>query len=177
MRSTQTQEIVVQTKRPVDRVVVQNAPLVFVGYGVSAPEAGWDDFKGVDLKGKIAVCLINDPDFEAKPGEAPTASSAARPRPITAAGPTSTRRRRAAARSGMLIIHETAPASYGWNTVKNSNSNAQFDIVRENPAAQNPLLQGWIQRDLAKALFKAVGAGPRDRRRSAPAPRRSSPSC
>ena len=55
---------------PVDRVSIENAPLVFVGYGVTAPERGWDDFKGVDLKGKVAVILINDPDFEAAPGEA-----------------------------------------------------------------------------------------------------------
>jgi len=50
---------------PVDRVTIESAPMVFVGYGVNAPERGWDDFKGVDLKGKVAVFLINDPDFEA----------------------------------------------------------------------------------------------------------------
>ena len=58
---------------------------------------------------------------------------------------------------GMLIVHETEPASYGWNTVKNSNANAQFDIVRDDPAKSHPLLQGWIQRDLAADLFKAAG--------------------
>jgi hypothetical protein len=55
--------------RPVDRVKIEHAPLVFVGYGVTAPERGWDDYKGVDLKGKVAVYLINDPDFEAQPGD------------------------------------------------------------------------------------------------------------
>ncbi|MCH1932806.1 hypothetical protein L9G16_21940, partial [Shewanella sp. A25] len=70
-RTLQTQtDLRVETQRPVERVQIQDAPLVFVGYGVSAPERGWDDFKGVDLKGKIAVILINDPDFEAKEGEA-----------------------------------------------------------------------------------------------------------
>ena len=154
---TQSQEIVVQTKRPVDRIAFQNAPLVFVGYGVTAPEAGWDDFKGVDLKGKIAVCLVNDPDFEAKPGEDAYGKFGGKAE--TYYGRWTYKYEEAARRGaiGMLIIHETAPASYGWNTVKNSNSNAQFDIVRENPAAQNPLLQGWIQYDLAKALFKASG--------------------
>ena len=62
-------DISASTLRPIDQVTIENAPMVFVGYGVSAPERGWDDFKGVDLKGKIAVILINDPDFEAKPGE------------------------------------------------------------------------------------------------------------
>ena len=57
-------EIVVRTMLPIPRVSVKDAPLVFVGYGVSAPERHWDDFKGVDLHGKIAVVLVNDPDFE-----------------------------------------------------------------------------------------------------------------
>jgi Zn-dependent M28 family amino/carboxypeptidase len=58
---------------------------------------------------------------------------------------------------GMLIVHETKPAAYGWATVKNSNANAQFDIVRRDPSMAHPLLQGWIQRDLAAALFRACG--------------------
>ena len=57
-------DIYLGTVRPVDRVSIANAPMVFVGYGVSAPERGWDDFKGVDLHGKVAVMLVNDPDFE-----------------------------------------------------------------------------------------------------------------
>ena len=62
-------EIVVRTLLPIPHVSVVNAPLVFVGYGVSAPERRWDDFKGADLKGKIAVVLVNDPDFELAPGD------------------------------------------------------------------------------------------------------------
>ena len=62
-------DIYLGTVRPVDRVKIENAPMVFVGYGVSAPERGWDDFKGVDFKGKVAVMLVNDPDFEAAAGE------------------------------------------------------------------------------------------------------------
>src|SRR6478672_4822206 len=62
-------EVYLGTVRPVDRVRIENAPMVFVGYGVNAPERGWDDFKGVDLHGKVAVMLVNDPDFEAAAGE------------------------------------------------------------------------------------------------------------
>jgi aminopeptidase len=62
-------DVYLGTVRPVDRVRIANAPMVFVGYGVTAPERGWDDFKGVDLKGKVAVMLVNDPDFEAAPAE------------------------------------------------------------------------------------------------------------
>ena len=154
---TQTQEVVVQALRPVDRVAIANAPMVFVGYGVHAPEQGWDDFKGVDLHGKIAVCLINDPDFEAEPGEPVAGKFGGKAEAYYGRW---TYKYEEAARQGalgLLIIHETPGASYGWNTVKNSNSNAQFDIVRDDPAKAHPLLQGWMQRDLAVSLFKAAG--------------------
>ena len=154
---TQTQEIVVQALRPVDRVAIENAPMVFVGYGVHAPEQGWDDFKGVDLKGKIAVCLINDPDFEAAK-DAPVQGKFGG-KAMTYYGRWTYKYEEAARQGalGLIIVHETAGASYGWNTVKNSNGNAQFDIVRDDPAKAHPLLQGWMQRDLAIDLFKAAG--------------------
>ncbi len=69
MPLVQARDIYVSTVRPVDTVAIADAPMVFVGYGVAAPERGWDDFKGVDLTGKIAVMLVNDPDFEAAAGE------------------------------------------------------------------------------------------------------------
>ena len=62
------EDIYASTVQPVEQVAIKDAPMVFVGYGVSAPERGWDDFKGVDLKGKVAVMLVNDPDFEAGAG-------------------------------------------------------------------------------------------------------------
>ena len=62
-------DVYLGTVRAVDRVAIADAPMVFVGYGVAAPERGWDDFKGTDLHGKVAVILVNDPDFEAAPGE------------------------------------------------------------------------------------------------------------
>ena len=66
-------DIYLSTVRETARARIDNAPVVFVGYGVNAPERGWDDFKGVDLKGKVALFLVNDPDFEAAPGESPAA--------------------------------------------------------------------------------------------------------
>jgi Zn-dependent M28 family amino/carboxypeptidase len=120
---------------------------------VKAPERHWDDFKGVDLHGKIAVVLINDPDFEADLGGRFDGKA------MTYYGRWTYKYEEAARQGalGMLIIHETAPAAYGWATVRNSNSNAQFDIVRANPPDAHPLLQGWIQRDLAVELFKRAG--------------------
>ncbi|BAV96295.1 M28 family metallopeptidase [Bacillus cereus] len=133
-------------------VNIKNAPLVFAGYGVSAPERQWDDFKGVDLKGKVAVVLINDPDFEA--GAGPFGGKA-----MTYYGRWTYKYEEAARRGalGLLIVHETDPASYGWATVKNSNTNTMFDVVRDNPGATHPTLEGWIQRDTAVSLFKSAG--------------------
>ena len=154
---TQGDQAVVQTLLPVNHVDIRNAPLVFCGYGVHAPELGWNDFKGVDLHGKIAVVLINDPDFEA-PAGSPVAGKFGG-KAETYYGRWTYKYEEAARQGalGMLIVHETAPASYGWNTVKNSNANAQFDIVREDPSKSHALLQGWIQRDLAVEMFRKAG--------------------
>src|SRR5262245_4250027 len=141
------------THLPTARVTVNKAPLVFVGFGVSAPERKWDDFKGVDLRGKIGLVLINDPDFEADlrgrfDGKA-----------MTYYGRWTYKYEEAARRGalGLLVIHETAPASYGWATVKNSNTVAMVDIVRPDPAAVHPPVEGWIQRDVTVDLFKSAG--------------------
>ena len=132
-------------------VDISKAPLVFLGYGVKAPERNWDDFKGVDLKGKIAVVLINDPDFETGQGDFDGKG-------MTYYGRwTQVRGRRPPGALGVLIVHETAPASYGWATVAGSNTNTMFDVVRDNPAESHPLLEGWIQRDLAVELFRSAG--------------------
>jgi len=133
-------------------VAITDAPLVFVGYGVKAPERQWDDYKGVDLHGKIAVVLINDPDFETGKGDFGGKA-------MTYYGRWTCKYEEAARQGalGMLVIHESAPASYGWATVKNSNTNAMFDIVRDKPAEVHPELEGWIQRDLAVAMFKGAG--------------------
>jgi Zn-dependent M28 family amino/carboxypeptidase len=154
---TELQDIVVHSLLPTTHVSVKDAPLVFIGYGVDAPERHWDDFKGQDLKGKIAVVLINDPDFEMDPADPLFGRFDGKS--MTYYGRWTYKYAEAARRGalGVLIVHETGPAAYGWNTVKNSNANAQFDIVRPDPGALHPLIEGWIQRDTAVALFKAAG--------------------
>ncbi|WP_425508258.1 M28 family metallopeptidase [Tahibacter soli] len=134
------------------QVSFEDVPLVFAGYGVKAPERNWDDFKGVDLKGKIAIVLINDPDFETGKGDFGGKA-------MTYYGRWTYKYEEAARQGakGLLIVHETAPASYGWATVKNSNTNTMFDIVRDKPAAAHPAFEGWIQRDFAVDLFKKSG--------------------
>jgi Zn-dependent M28 family amino/carboxypeptidase len=133
-------------------VTINNAPLVFVGYGVTAPERRWDDFKGVDVKGKILVVLINDPDFETGKGDFGGKA-------MTNYGRWTYKYEEAARRgaAGVLIVHETAGASYGWATVKNSNTNTMFDVVRKDPKSAHTPMEAWIQRDLAVAIFQASG--------------------
>ena len=149
----QGEQIAVRAPTNGDKAMAINgAPLVFAGYGVKAPERGWDDFKGLDARGKILVVLVNDPDFEG--GEGDFGGKA-----MTYYGRWTYKYEEGArlGAKGVLVIHETEPASYGWATVKNSNNTAMFDIVRENPAAEHPPLEGWIQRDLATQLFAASG--------------------
>jgi Zn-dependent M28 family amino/carboxypeptidase len=124
---------------------------------VQAHERQWDDYKGVDLHGKIAVVLVNDPDFETAGSDAGKGDFGGKA--MTYYGRWTYKYEEAARQGalGMLVIHETAPASYGWATVKNSNIITMFDIVREHPAAEHPLLEGWIQRDLALQMFKHAG--------------------
>jgi len=153
----QAEDIAVMTEVPVDHVAIKDAPLVFVGYGVKAPERGWDDFKGVDLHGKIMVVLINDPDFEADKTDG--AFGKFDGKSMTYYGRWTYKFEEAARQgaAGILIVHETAPAAYGWGVVKNSNTIPQFDIVRADPGASHPVVQGWVQRPIAVNLFKAAG--------------------
>ena len=135
-----------------DRVEIKDAPIVFGGYGVVAPERNWDDFKGMDLSGKIVMVLVNDPDFET--GEGDFGGKA-----MTYYGRWTYKYEEAARQGalGLLVIHETAPASYGWATVKNSNTNEIFDIIRAEPAKAHVPLEGWVQRDVAADLLARAG--------------------
>ncbi|GAB3359612.1 M28 family metallopeptidase [Lysobacter tyrosinilyticus] len=150
---TQGEQIAVRAALNGDKhVTIKDAPLVFAGYGVKAPERNWDDFKGVDLKGKIIVVLINDPDFETGQGDFGGKA-------MTYYGRWTYKYEEAARQgaAGLLIVHETEGASYGWATVKNSNTNTMFDVVRDDPHAVHAPLEGWIQRDVAVDMFKRAG--------------------
>lgn len=136
----------------VDTVSLKDAPLVFLGYGVEAPERNWDDFKDQDLRGKVGIILINDPDFET--GEGDFGGKA-----MTWYGRWPYKYEEAADQklAGLIIVHETAPASYGWNTVKNSFTNTQFDIVRERPLEAHTSFEAWAQRDVVVDLLRRAG--------------------
>jgi Zn-dependent M28 family amino/carboxypeptidase len=148
--------IYVSTVRDTQAVTIRNAPMVFVGYGVTAPERGWDDFGDVDLTGKVAVFLVNDPDFEAQPGDRVAGRFGGRA--MTYYGRWTYKFEEAARRGaiGALVIHETEGAGYGWNTVQ-APAGENY-AIRLAPGSRQPvLLQGWLQRPVAVDLFRRAG--------------------
>ena len=149
----QFEDVYLNTVRPGDTVSIAPSPLVFVGYGVSAPERGWDDFKGVDLHGKIALFLVNDPDFEAQPGEAVAGRFGGKA--MTYYGRWTYKYEEAARRgaAAALIVHEAPGAGYGWSTVV-APRGENFDVVG---GAERVPLQGWLQRKAAVDLFQGAG--------------------
>ena len=152
-RWTQGEEVALRAASTgTTHVALADAPMVFVGYGVTAPERNWDDFKGVDLKGKVALVLVNDPDFETGAGDFGGKA-------MTFYGRWTYKYEEAARRgaAGLLVIHESTPASYGWATVKNSNTISIFNIIRDDPAKAHVPVEGWIQRDAAAGLFRKAG--------------------
>ena len=146
-------DMVVGTRTGQAQVSIKDSPLVFVGYGVDAPEQQWNDYAGIDVKGKTVVMLVNDPGFHA--GDAKLFDG----KRMTYYGRW-TYKFEEAARKGAaaaLIIHDTEGASYGWDVVKNSWSGPQYDLpAKDDPAPRVPA-QGWITGDAATALFKAAG--------------------
>jgi Zn-dependent M28 family amino/carboxypeptidase len=125
-----------------------DAPLVFVGYGIDAPDEGWNDFQGVDVKGKLLVAMVNDPQ--------PTAAEPNRfgGKSLTWYGRWTTKFEEALRQgaAGILLIHTTASASYPWSVPANSFTHEQFHLAGPGNA-----LQGWISEDAARKLFKAAG--------------------
>ena len=146
----------VSTLQPKDVARIDGAPMVFVGYGVDAPERDWNDFKGQDLKGKVAVFLVNDPDFAAQPGE-PVAGKF-KGRTMTYYGRWTYKFEEAARRGavGALIVHETEAAGYGWNVIE-SPGGENYDIVRKPDDVTSLALQGWISGEAAQNLFADAG--------------------
>ncbi|MEQ1512478.1 MAG: M28 family metallopeptidase [Lysobacteraceae bacterium] len=146
-------DMVIGTRTGQPEVKIDASDLVFVGYGVDAPEQKWNDYAGIDVKGKTVVMFVNDPGFHAKD---PTLFDGNR---MTYYGRW-TYKFEEAGRKGAaaaLIIHDTEGASYGWDVVKNSWSGAQYDLrVADDPAPRVPL-QGWITGEQAKALFADAG--------------------
>ncbi|GBR41975.1 aminopeptidase [Neoasaia chiangmaiensis NBRC 101099] len=152
---TLQKDISLSTRLPQARIRIDHAPMVFVGYGVHAPERQWDDFKGVDLHGKVAIFLVNDPDFDAKPDE-PVAGRF-KGRAMTYYGRWTYKYEEAARQGAIaaLIVHDTPSASYPWSTVVAPGGQV-YDV--EGHGGETPVpLQGWIEGNAAARLFAQAG--------------------
>jgi Zn-dependent M28 family amino/carboxypeptidase len=151
----QLDDIVAWSQHPDTLVRVRSSALVFVGYGVVAPELGWDDFKGVDVKGKTVVFLIGDPPVQDPSDSTRLDSTMFRGRAMTYYGRWTYKFETAAARgaAAAIIVHQTGPAGYGWSVVS-ANAHERFDVAG---AAPHAAVEGWMQLDVARRLFAAGG--------------------
>jgi Zn-dependent M28 family amino/carboxypeptidase len=152
----QARDIEFSTTRPVERIDIQNADLVFVGFGADAPERDWDDFGDIDLNGKVALFLVNDPDFAAASDE-PVAGRFGNRR-MTYYGRWAYKFDEAARRGAIaaLVIHETEAAGYGWS-VASSSPGENYSIVSKPGDIAPVMLRGWLHGDAAASLFEAAG--------------------
>ncbi|MEX0707230.1 MAG: M28 family metallopeptidase [Woeseia sp.] len=146
-------EMMVWTTRVTEQARLEDSELVFVGYGINAPERDWNDYAGIDMAGKTAVMLVNDPGFATGNPELFDGKA------MTYYGRWTYKYEEAARQgaAGAIIIHETAPASYGWSVVENSWTGEQFDLVRDDGNMSRVAVEGWVQRDVASEFLAAAG--------------------
>ncbi len=142
------------TYREEARTTLANSELVFVGYGINAPERGWNDYAGLDVKGKTVVILVNDPDWQATGLDGPFNGRA-----MTYYGRWTYKYEEAARQgaAGALIVHQTQPASYGWNVVESSWSGPQAYAQRGDNAPPLTQMNGWITEGAARKMLSAAG--------------------
>ncbi|MDP3906607.1 M28 family metallopeptidase [Novosphingobium sp.] len=147
-------DFVAGSYRVTPKTDIRDAELVFVGYGINAPELGWNDYAGIDMKGKIAVILVNDPDY-AQADE----NGLFKGRRMTWYGRWPYKFEEAARQgaAGALIVHDTFPAAYGWNVVESSWTGAQYFVAKPNDAMDQTAANGWVQLDVAKQILSAAG--------------------
>jgi Zn-dependent M28 family amino/carboxypeptidase len=147
-------DFVAATYRFVPKIDLKDSELVFVGYGINAPEKGWNDYAGIDMRGKTAVILINDPDYESSALDGRFGGRA-----MTYYGRWTYKCEEAARQgaAGALIVHDTFPAAYGWNVVESSWSGPQAYAQRADDGASQTLVNGWVQKNVAEKIFSAAG--------------------
>lgn len=147
------EQMVASSKREQSSVSLEDSELVFVGYGVNAPEYDWNDYEGLDVEGKTVVILINDPGFE-NPESGKFQGTT-----MTYYGRWSYKYEEASRQgaAGAIIVHETAPASYGWSVVANSWSGPQYGLVSADKGASRVAVEGWLTLDAAKKVFADAG--------------------
>ena len=147
-------EMVAATYRVVPSIAVKDSPVVFVGYGITAPEKGWDDYAGVDVKGKTVVILVNDPDWQTMTRDGPFEGRA-----MTWYGRWPYKFENAAKHgaAAAIIVHDTEPAAYPWAVVQSSWTGAQYELDEAGGRLDQSQVIGWMQLPKAKELFASAG--------------------
>jgi Zn-dependent M28 family amino/carboxypeptidase len=142
------------TYRVVPKIAVENSPVVFVGYGITAPERGWDDYAGVDVRGKTVVILVNDPDWQTQGNTGPFEGRA-----MTWYGRWPYKFDNAARHgaAAAIIVHDTEPAAYGWPVVQSSWTGAQYELDEAGNHMDQSEAIGWMQLPKAQELFASAG--------------------
>ena len=146
-------DMMANTQRLSDSVLLQNSDLVFAGYGIVAPEYSWDDYRDLDVSGKTVVVLVNDPGY---PTGNPDVFNG---KAMTYYGRWTYKFEEAARQgaAGILIIHETGPAGYPWDVVRNSFGGPQFYMDDQDEDQYRPVIEGWITLTAAQQLLNAAG--------------------
>ncbi|MFC4699777.1 M28 family metallopeptidase [Glaciecola siphonariae] len=147
------ENMVVGSKREVDTIDLSDSEVVFLGYGVNAPEYDWNDYSQVDVKGKTVIVLVNDPGYAAPDSGKFQGST------MTYYGRWSYKYEEASRQGAdaVFIVHETAPASYGWSVVANSWSGPQYGLLSPDQGESRVKIEGWLSREAALAVFAEAG--------------------
>ena len=147
------EETVFWSKRVQESIEIEDSEVLFIGYGIVAPEYEWNDYEGIDVKGKTLIALINDPGFKTQDPNLFNGNA------MTYYGRWVYRFEEAARQGAeaLIIIHETAPASYPWKVVQNSWSGKQIDLKRPNLGMDRIKVEGWITNEVAEELFNEAG--------------------
>ena len=159
-------DFTVRTQQLKSKVSLNNSELIFVGYGINAPEYQWNDYADIDVKGKTLVMLVNDPGFSTQNDQLFTGNA------MTYYGRW-TYKYEEAARQGaaaVLIVHETVPAAYPWSVVESSNTGSKYTLIDDdNNSSQLPMM-GWLHIDATEQVFKAAGLNYRQLKQQALSP-------
>ncbi|WP_431313669.1 M28 family metallopeptidase [Thalassotalea insulae] len=144
---------VASSRKTVKQTALKDSELVFVGYGINAPEYGWNDYKGVDVKGKTVVVLVNDPGFSTQDPSLFDGNT------MTYYGRWTYKYEEAARQgaAGAIIVHETKPASYGWNVIESSWTGAQYHLPASEVNEASLDVELWISVEKANELFSKAG--------------------
>ncbi|MDP9090586.1 MAG: M28 family peptidase [Pseudomonadota bacterium] len=146
-------DMVIWTKRAVAEIKVSRSELIFVGYGIVAPEYSWNDYANIDVHGKTVVALANAPVYASKDPAVFKGNA------MSDYGRWSYKFEEAARHGarGVLLIHDAKAEGYGWNVIQATWTGAQFELPAADGYAGRAAIEGWLQNDAARALFRAAG--------------------